>query len=242
MNLVVKPIIALPSPRKVDIVIETHEKELKDIPHLWVKYIWEKEAYAIIRDYFLKHNEYTHLIICPDDLIVKREHYDALVTTLEKEDYPVFSGICNKSMIAGDLMAICIDELPNVNRRKGRRFHLASYREMPKGIIQVKFAGFPFMFIRRDIVEKIEFESDRKWNPYRRVVRELGFDLPFCHNCNELGIPIYVDSRVVMLHLLGASLSEPYGNQVENLLVGKEPPRVYFQQDDKIEDLTEHYS
>lgn len=236
-----KPLIGIPSPRNVGIVLEAHEK-LKHIPHLWVKYFPEEEAYQIIRNYFLEHKEYNYLIIAPDDLLIEQQHYDSLVSTLEKEDYPVFSGVCNHSMVSEmqDLLAICIDRLPNIVRIRKRHFVFPRYQDVPKGIIQVKFAGFPFMFIRRDIVKQINFDSDRKFNPYR-IGRNTGFDLPFCHNCNDLGIPIHVDTNVLMLHLRGAPLSQPYGNQVDDILVGREPKRVYFQQDDQIEDITEQY-
>lgn len=232
------PLIALPSPRKIDVVIEAHEK-LKHIPHLWVKYFEEEEAYQVIRNYFLEHTEYTHLVIAPDDLIVEPQHYDALVSDLKKINFPVLSGICNLSMVSGmeNIINICIEQMPNIVRTKKRDFKFPKLSELPKGLLQVKFSGFPFMFIRRDIVEKIDFESDRKHNPYRINPLNRGFDLPFCYNCDQLGIPIHVDTRVLMLHLRGADLSYSYGNQVENLLVGKEPKRVYFQKDDEIQDL-----
>lgn len=201
-------------------------------------------------DYFDRHKEYTHIAIAPDDLLVKREHYEALVKTLEKEDYPVLGGVCNVDMIHEDHMALTIKSKPHVIRGIRREGGINGYtwvlsREIEdKEIIEVNFAGMPFLFIRRDIVEQIPLTGDTPYdpNPLERAKIPRSFDCAFCWNCREKGIPIRVDCRVKMVHLNGAGLQDNTGWEVHHPLVGKEPPFVYFQQGDEKKTLTKKYA
>lgn len=240
-NDIIKPIIAVLSPRDITVVKEGHDT-FKDIPHLWLKYWHAIQAYHILTDFFLnKHKEFTHLVISPDDLVVKREHYEALLKTLEQEDYPVFSGVCNIDVAHPNTLNICIDEVPNIIR-KLRRHKWADANKLPKEpIIKVKFSGMPFLFIRRDIVERIPLQGDTPYDPSRKNIEPKSFDAAFCYHCNELDIPIYVDTRVRMLHLRGMELGNITGRQADNLKVRKLRPRVYYQVNDEVEELTEHY-
>lgn len=160
--------------------------------------------YRITRDYFLQHPEYTHFIADPNDIIATKEHYNALVKRLEKIDYPVLSGVCNVDLGKYKNRWNICENLPDLDYKKRRYYWIPDSQRL--GLVEVKFAGFPFMFIRRDIVEKIPFYS----LPYELDTGQPGMmelnqgwagDLAFCTCCDFYSIPIMVDTDVRMKHL-----------------------------------------
>ena len=74
----IKILMGIPTPRdNVDGVSNNTYGLPIDV--LTVKYFKEYVAYQIIRDYFLAHKEYTHLLIKGDDVIVTKKHYEQLL-------------------------------------------------------------------------------------------------------------------------------------------------------------------
>lgn len=67
-------------------------------------------------------------------------------------------------------------------------------------IISVGYNGFALMTIRRDVIERIPFESD---SLYENTPVKTGgaVDTHFCFSCNKNTIPVKTDTRVVMRHL-----------------------------------------
>ena len=47
------------------------------------RFVTEFKAYKMMRDYFLKHTEYTHLVLATDDIVVHPKHIDMLIDDLE---------------------------------------------------------------------------------------------------------------------------------------------------------------
>lgn len=238
-----KYLVGVPSPRNIDVVTEGHEsiRDKYHIPFLYAKYWKEIQAYMIIQDFFLNHSNADYLILSPDDLVVNAEHFEQLVETVEKENYPVFSGMCNLDCIHPTLMNICIDIAPNVFR-KLRRYYWVHSTEIPQGILKVKFSGFPFMFIHRSVVERIPLTGDSPHDVNRRGIEPTSFDTAFCWECDQKGIPIYVDTRVNMLHLRYAKHDTVTGSQVDNIRVYKSAPHVFYNKEDGIiDDWTDHY-
>lgn len=197
---------AIPSPRD-NIPQVLHFQ--KDLPYdrLLPKFMREVDAYYLIREYFLEHEEYTHLAIGTDDIIVRPDHILQLANDLAEKDYPVLTGIMN--VYQEDVQEINItpkDQIPSIrwNDRVYRwiyRIDLPSYtHEGKQPIIQVGFSGFPLMVIRRDVMEKIHFANDSSTN---NIPYPMGgsMDVHFCHNCYQLNIPIFADTRVDMMHL-----------------------------------------
>jgi hypothetical protein len=215
---------------------------IKNVAKLFVKYWPEELAYSIIKKYFLEQTTADYLAICPDDLVVGDYHYLKLVETIEKygkENMPTLSGVCNIHNIPGYIteLAICVDR-PISPERRSRYYKWSNLRHVDfrkliegKDRIQVKFTGFPFMFIRRDVVEKIGLDSDLSYNPYHRVREGYSIDVVFCHKANEEGIPLYVNPWVQMLHLRGSKNKEY--PMMENIKVYQEHPKVYLQYEDE---------
>ena len=240
-------LIASPSPRDVTAVKESIET-IKGIPKLYVKYFPEEYAYSIIKEYFLKHTNADYLIIAPDDLLASEYHYKQLVETIEKygkQSIPTLSGMCNVHNIQGYItqMAICLDHEISPERRH-RHYKWSDLRDKrfrdfikDKDLINVRFSGFPFQFIRRDIVEKIGLDADLTYNPYHRIREGFSIDVVFCYKCNTEGIPLLVNPRVQILHLRG-STNKAYPG-MEPIQVWRKDPMVLLDEHGKgiVEDI-----
>lgn len=168
-------------------------------------------AYRSGREFFLKHPEYTHLAILPDDLLVEVEQVDKLVSDLKKYNYPVLSGICNFAYSSRNFferMSLIdfkkfdavqelsrtgkYDYFKNIMHRSDYQKLLESFKNKKDKIVRAAYSAFPFMIIRRDIVEKIPFGAN-----------EMGVDTVFAQSCINTNTPIYVDLEVETAHLKG---------------------------------------
>ena len=242
-------LVGVPSPRNITPVLECHDllrKAHPEVPFLYVKYYPELYAYAIIRDYFLNRSKAEYLVLAPDDLTFRVQDFETLLKSVDEQRFPVFSAVCNLTMVAeqAELLNICIKD-PVVIDRKTRKYNWPSVRDpkLPKGIIKVMFAGFPLMFIRRDIVQDIGFQGDLDDNALVRKKYRIpsSFDTVFCWRCYEHQIPIYVNIDVRLLHLKGADSRFKCAWQVERRLTGIEPPLTFCTKGDRSIDLTDAY-
>lgn len=207
----------MPSPRDIDEVLNAWRNLPEDQLH--VKYFKEYDAYQQIRKFFLGHPEYTHLVLCPDDLVIMESDLQILKDDLTQFDFPVVSGMSNVNLDKPDMMNIMIGSIPSKTQKSREPFSWNKFSDFESVITPVLFSGFPCMVIRRDVVEKIDFDSEGKieGNDPNSVGN---LDIIFCHNCNDEKIPIHVDKRARMLHL----------RNVVALRVGLDefPPEVRF--------------
>jgi hypothetical protein len=248
----IKPLIAIPSPRDIAAVKQNLDS-IENVPKLWVKYFREGDAYKIIQSYFLEHPEFNYLIISPDDLIVRKHDYDRLVQTIidngGPSNIPTLSAVCNVIHFPAHRtqLAICLDQEIDLQRRRrkhvwvdlrSRSWKDGGYDNMD--LLKVKFTGFAFQFIRRDIVQEIGLQGDKKHNPDHMIQEDYSFDTVFSYMCNHhepQPIPIYVNPKVRLLHLRGANKIEYPG--IEPLLVGKKERRVeYVDENNKSKTIT----
>jgi len=163
-------------------------------------YYPEHHAYKIMRNYFLRHKEYTHLVLATDDIVVKPEHIINLGKDLQKNDWPVLSGLMNVDLDDKVFLNISMS-LPMKNRRL-RSYSWLTRSEIfvKEDIFQVAFSGFPLMAIRRDIVEKVPFDADKVFEGLPPN-RGASLDFVFCWYCQDKNVPIMVDKRIDLLHL-----------------------------------------
>jgi hypothetical protein len=188
-------------------------------------------ARRLIRATFRNLREYTHLAILPDDLIVNQKAIDILVTDLQRVDYPVLCGCANLDMTpAGRSLVNVSLELPSPKLKKGtHHYNLMTeeweliYSKNQQPII-VKYAGDPFVILRRDIVDKLSFLNDASYNG---VTEDQGCceDVVMSNELDKLGIPLYCDLRAKMLHL---KISD--ADSKTKLQVGKKPSSIDFVQ------------
>lgn len=216
---------------------------LPSIPadRLVIKYLTQTQSYALIRDYFLTHKQYTHLVMLPDDLLAEYSHFVSLQGRVMETDHPVLSGICNAYCRTEAEIAtktdVCVDK-PLARDRRERVINVDDRHSLKRGIIRVKYVGLSLIFIRRDVVERFPFEGDLKYQDIRRVRPYLRYnmnsDAMFCNNCIDRDIPIMVDTRIFMFHLRIVQVPDVIKRLgydmtgVDKILVGQKKPDRYL--------------
>lgn len=207
-------LIGIPSPRNIPEVTQYW----LDIPHdkLVVKHHKEWDAYQEIRNYFLDHIEYTHLGLAPDDMVLTPIDVKILLDNLQEHDYQVFSGTAGVNEDRPDLITCFpLESCPTIENRSDVKW---IERANVKGIIEVGHAGFPFQIIRRDIVERFDFDSQSKLQG--GDPNHIGnIDMVFCTRMRENKIKIYANTDVFMHHMRTVK-----GIQI----VGVKRPRIEF--------------
>jgi len=188
---------------------------------LTVAYYPSLAAFTEIRDFFLKHEEYTHLTVLMDDLIVNTPAIDLITSHLDK--CQVVSGICNvdttdhKHELAASFtcpVAACFG-YDFVNKNSDIYKNLLSQKQP----IPFKFVGLPFPVIERSVVKLIPFHSDpSSWSQ----------DVAFCNDLIKHNIPFWVDLRAEMKHMKISDLDNM------NLQVGKKEPYTKFDKKERV--------
>jgi len=214
-----KPLIFIPSPRDIPEFIDS-VKLLTKYDKFWVKHDAETTAYAKGRKFFLSSEKnYTHFVILPDDLIVTQDHIEQLIEDIKQNDYQIISGITNIDSKPIHYGKYCVaKELPPLDDLTLDSYNWMdeSYRDRwlrmyEEPIIQMKHIGFPLVFIRRDVIETLEFRLQPRYTSC--------MDLQFCIDCDNLGIPIFVDLRVVGHHLKKADgVYDYWGLATKNII------------------------
>jgi len=170
-----------------------------------------------MRNYFLRHEEYTHLVLATDDIVVLPNDVHRLSKDLESQYYPVLSGLMNVDLDDKTWVNLSMS-LPMKNRRLRSYSWLNREQLFVKdNIFQVAFSGFPLMAICRDVVKSLSFDADKVFEglpPHRGA----SLDFVFCWYCQERDIPIMVDKRIDLLHLRTAG----------GLEVGKHQKQLIF--------------
>ena len=186
-------------------------RDIPDVKKLWhklpydkfiVKYKPQLESYTNGREFFLKHDEYTHLIICPDDLEIHGEGIEQLIEDVEKYDYQTISGICNIDESQMDTYAIQPLGSCNYKNNQVAVNYGAWYMKEKKPIIpennifEVGHSGFCCQIISRELMKKVSWRGATRTG----INMEGNFDWQFSRDCNKLGVPIMVDKRVFGYH------------------------------------------
>lgn len=200
------PLICIPSPREIPEFIDCILKLNYD--KYWCKYYFPPPiAYREFRRFFLENTQYTHLVVLPDDLLVSPEDVETLKKHLETNpEIKILSGFCNiDTTDLKNYVNICT--VPVNDKRDKRKYVWLTFDEFYKyaeqnkdqnGLVTVKFAGYPLMFIAREVVEKIQFRNDS-----HDGMADYGccLDVTFCYDALQLGYSIYVDPKIRLQHL-----------------------------------------
>ena len=204
----INPLIALPSPRDFQTIKDALDK-IQEYDKLWIKYSPEHVTYPIIREQFLKNKQYTHLVICPDDLLIDDKNKLELLFKdyesfpLDQRDKIILSGYCNVDTSENSKYAN-VTQYDVSNTRQGRTYQWFTLEELEGKteddfLIPVQFAGFPLMVIPRSAIEQIPFKNDS----FTGIFDGNGccVDVMFCNDAIAKGYSIFVDSRVRLYHL-----------------------------------------
>ena len=231
----VKPLICYWRPKDLPEVLAGLDSI--DCDKLYLNYFPYPHNYTISRQFFLDHPEYTHYVALPNDLVPTKEIHERLIQLIKENDYPVISGVCNVDTGKYKDKINITSNLPVLAPYDFRRYFWVSKNKHPNKVLKVPWAGFPYMFIRRDVVEKIPFatvpEDIRIGHPIWEQTGGWGGDLAFAHSCKYHNIPIHVDTGCQMVHLR-------YHGE---MLIGKKEPEVIFVKDGistKIESLIKY--
>ena len=206
-------LLALTKARDIDQVSLAMDEILKTRKYdvFRTNYYNVNDSRYTIRQKFLEDpnfQHYTHLAIWPDDLLVTLQDIETLESHLDK--YKVVCGCCNIDILKEHEGLINISAYRVDVNRKNRRYiwldesgkdHLYNSLRAQKQPVQVGFAGDPLFVFARDVVEKLSFESDAKYNDFSP-------DAGCCNDVvanyeiqEELGIPVMCDLSVRMKHL-----------------------------------------
>ena len=218
------PLIFVPSPRNIQKFNESTANIKAD--KLWIKFYPEEHAYQVARDYFLEHNQYTHLVVLPDDLLITPTDFYTLRD--DAETYDVISGWCRNTIrltpywkgeqetedMAESNISFHLPPNPPAQGTYGRyRFISIPFidvlKETNQNIVEVKYAGFPLTFISRNIVEQV---------PFRR--QDCCVDSCFAIDLDKKGIKQYSDLRVRTIHM---------NIHPDEIMVGKREKQVIFE-------------
>jgi len=189
------PLLFMPSPRDIPEVKQAWSK--LNFDKLIVKYKPQAEAYKEGKDFFVQHEEYTHFVICADDLVI--EPWDLWLLLEGSKKYDVIDGLCP------------IDESqPHTYAIQPLGCHIAGLKPdcsygawymrdkkpiLPKDrFLEVGHSGAACRIINRETFLKISFEGG---SPDKSGWFDFGMTKEF----KELGIPIIIDTSVYMKHL-----------------------------------------
>ena len=169
LELNIKPLIFIPSARDLREFYDATNKLPYD--KLWVKYYPQYEAYAVARWTFLNNpNNYTHLVILPDDLIVEQKQIEKL---LEHPD-DIMSGWCmfgikktpdERKTLDSNISEYCPDE-PAYSLTYDKFKWLSieaieNYIKTGKTIIPIVFCGFAPTIIPKKYVDFLPFRGSQ---------------------------------------------------------------------------------
>jgi len=199
-----KPLLFMPSPRRIQEVTDSWGYLPYD--KFIVKNRLEKEAYQNGRDFFLDTKEYTHLVICPDDVIIDYDSMEILRRDVEEYN---FNNICGVGMVDEQSNTYCCKPLgvpfdargvgsyyykPNDKLREGCKI-------LPDEITQVGYTGFMIQWLSRDLVKKLSFDGGCEDG-------KGCMDVKMSMEMKKLNIPYIVEPHAYFTHLRNAQKNE----------------------------------
>jgi hypothetical protein len=165
----------------------------------------------MIQETFLA-NDYTHLVLAPDDMTFTRENLIQVLQDAREGDFEVIGGVCNVDLDWNyDRLLLVKDKIVPLKRENKIRYfeHISVYyyatgrlkeEYAADPIVRTVWQGFPLTCIRRDVLELIRFRTDAAYN-----------DLPPSEGCCvddvfswdliQNNIASYTDLRVRTQHL-----------------------------------------
>ena len=171
-------------------------RDIASVKRLWhklpydkfiVKYKLELEAYEEGRKFFLDHKEYTHIVMCADDLEVTPEGLEILLDDVRENGYKTIGGVANLDETNPDTYAVMrLGCVYSKEKPSGSWYKKDTLPE--ESIIEVGHLGFTSQVITRELIEKTEWDC-------------IGFfDWFFSKKCKEMDTPIFLDTRVKLWH------------------------------------------
>jgi len=140
------PLIFIPKVRDIPEVMNSYSK--LDYDKLVIENHQEVEAYQMAKEY-CKLKGYTHLVLCPDDLVIDYDSFNLLKKDMEDYYITNIAGICNFSE-RGSTKLAC----------KGSNYDWLYEKDLPDEIFAASFTGFSCQWISADILDYLSFTGN----------------------------------------------------------------------------------
>ena len=214
------------------------------VDKLEINYFMHHEALNFAKKYFLEHKQYKYLIISTDDTLGTACDVKQILQDERKHKFPVVSGWCNVKLNRS-WAAVSLKPHDGIKTKISTydSYHFIDMADILTGrlgypFFKAWFVGMPLTLMTRETVEKLSFNGFLLQKDKLCITpetqqngRPVMFDLQFCIECDKLGIPIMIDTRVFLLHFgFGVIGSLRPGVIVEgdHIKVGKRPPQINF--------------
>ena len=211
---------------------------INKIPHdkLWIKYTgYNLDPYGQWLQYLKEHPEYTHIAICPDDLIPHPKGVEKLWKEAQKGT--IVSACANVDKNTFDCPyrtswpITATKNLPSLKFPRNYDWYtwheLKEQRNGKGSLVQVKHSGVAFMILSRAIIPKIGFCGDMGSLSEQKP---SAYDVGISHDLINQNIPQYIDTDVFFAHFR-------YGSKILNR--EKEPHLIVdnYNKEDEVRDL-----
>ena len=185
------PLIFIPKVRDITKVLNSWDHLPYD--KLVVENFEQQEAYNFARNHFLLQEQYTHLVICPDDMVVDHDSFEALKRQVDEYDLSNLSGIANRVQDIPD--EYCCQNMNGINYEQpnGASFEYYTSDTIPSEMFIAGFTGFCCQWIDRELMSNITLNGI----PERRNC----LDWQFARELYKLEIPLLVYPDAKFLHL-----------------------------------------
>lgn len=188
--MTLNPLVFAPSIRNIERVMDSWNDLPCDI--FVARYMKEPKAYQTGRDYFLEHEQYSHIVICPDDMVVDYDSFMAIYRAVDEYDFSNLAGVANLDETNFDVYACKPLEYDPESKTAGSYYTSDTLPE--NEIIEVGFTGFTCQFIERDLVELLSFTGG--CNKGHGCM-----DLQFTRELQSLNIPQLLHTGTFFPHL-----------------------------------------
>lgn len=194
--MIINPLVFIPSVRQIPRVMESWG----DIPYdkFLVRMMLEPRAYKTGREFFIDHEEYTHIVIAPDDMVIDYDSFMRLKNDVIEYGFSNISGLANLGQNDPDIYSCKPVGVPLGQNTKGSYYEK---HNLPDSIFEVGFTGFACQWIERKLVEKLSFTG---WcNGGKGCM-----DAQFSKELSDMGIPQLVDPDTYFPHLRNEQYDE----------------------------------
>ncbi len=188
------PLIFVPSIRTIPQVWKALDKIKYD--KFITKNHRQSTAYQLGHNFFLHHKEYTHLVVCPDDLIINLDSFNILKKDIIDHGYNNLAGVCpvdERNVDDSNVIYACISKGAEWHDWYRKKKSLNKHKILPKSIFEAGFTGSACQFINRELAEKLSFTG--------AIDNKTGMDRKMAIEMTELNVPIMIDPTAMFKHL-----------------------------------------
>jgi len=216
------PCLLIMNPRLLTDALESIKKSV-DIPIIYFRAFWEPRVLEAINRY-IKQTNYTHYIICADDVIVTKQAVSCVLDHVEDVEYDVFTGWSNMHFEADGSFSrqstVCFHRLPLLKEPEwGPKREdyppwvtMETMNLLAKEPIKTAYANFALTGMTREMWLKY---------PPKTHPRGNASDHQLSWRLQKDGIDVWTHPDAFITHL-----RRGWTPLLEKLLVGNQPPQI----------------